>query len=503
VTPPDRYGYCSLGISVDISLAAIEAADHVIAQVNPAMPRTHGDTFVPVSWLDSMVLHEEPLLELPKSGASPECGAIGGHIARLIEDGSTLQVGIGAIPDAVLSELGSHRDLGVHTEMLSDGVMELIRSGVVTNEKKSIHKGKVIASFCMGSRKLYEFIDDNPMFELHPSDYTNDPVIIAKNSRMVAINSAIQVDLTGQVCSDSIGYRLYSGIGGQVDFTRGAAMAKGGKPVIALPSTADGGAVSRIVSHLDEGAGVVTTRGDVHYVVTEHGVAYLHGRSIRDRALSLIEIAHPKYRESLLAEAKEKGFVYPDQELASEAIYPVEHERWQEFEGGLRVFFRPVRAADEQGIQRLFHSLSSRSRYLRFFTAMTALPHRRAQKMTLCDPACDMGIVGILPIEDDHEAHEEVIAAAQYVVERRSGMAEAALMVADEYHGRGIGTFLVKHLIQVARASGIKGFRADVLAENKAMLRVFLKSGYDTHLEARREAYHLELTFDAPPKAAR
>lgn len=496
VTPPDRYGYCSLGISVDISKAAIESADLVIAQVNPLMPKTLGDTFIPVSRIDAMVPREEPLLEYPVASAEEECAEIGKHIARLINDGATLQIGIGAVPDAVLRELDGHRDLGIHTEMFSDGVMALIKKGVITNEKKTLHHGKVIASFCMGSRELYEFIDDNPMFEMHPSEYTNNPFVIAQNDNITAINSALQVDLTGQICSDSIGYRFYSGIGGQADFIRGAALSRGGKPIIAMPSTTDAGEVSRIVATLDEGAGVVTTRGDVHFVVTEFGVAFLHGKTIRERALSLIEIAHPKFRETLLAGAKHCGFVYPDQKQAKQAVYPQQYEARRTLKDGLKVFFRPIRVLDEKGIQRLFYNLSEKSRYMRFFTAMRAFPHRQAQKFTVVDYAENMGIVGIVPAAGQQGEHEEIIATGQYITDSHSGMAEIAVMVADSYHNRGIGTFLIEYLIQIARENGVKGFVADILSANREMIRIIIKTGYDIKIEQEGGNSHITFTFD-------
>ncbi|MFH1434627.1 MAG: GNAT family N-acetyltransferase, partial [Pseudomonadota bacterium] len=496
VTPPDRYGYCSLGISVDISKAAVESADRVIAQVNPLMPRTQGDSFVPVSRIDSMVFNEEPLLEYPMEEAGEECAATGRHIARLIEDGSTLQVGIGSVPDAVLRELAGHRDLGIHTEMFSDGVMALIKKGVITNEKKTLHKGKVIASFCMGSRELYEFIDDNPMFELRPSDYTNNPFIIAGNDNMVAINSALQVDLTGQVCSDSMGYRFYSGIGGQADFIRGAALSRGGKPIIAMPSTADGGSVSRIVATLDKGAGVVTTRGDVHYVVTEFGAAFLHGKTIRERALGLIGIAHPDFREKLLDDAKRCGFVYADQRLAGQAVYPQHYERRETFKDGLEVLFRPIKVNDEKGIQRLFYSLSEESRYKRFFMAMRAFPHKKAQQIAVVDYTGNMGIVGIVHAGDGQDEHEEIIATGQYIVDERSRMAEIAVMVADAYHNRGIGTFLIDCLIRIARENNVKGFHADILSENREMMRIIIKSGYDIKIAQEAGNSHISFLFD-------
>ena len=299
VSPPDEHGYCSFGVGVDCTMAAADVARTVIAQVNSEMPRTLGDSFIHVSKLDRIVEVSRPLLELPRRPAGEEHRRIARHVAGLIEDGATLQMGIGGVPDAVLACLGDRRDLGIHTEMFSDGVMELVEAGVINNERKTLHRGKIVSAFLMGSRKLYEFVHNNPIVELHPTEYTNDPFIIAANDRMVAINSALQVDLTGQVCADSMGTGIYSGVGGQVDFIRGAARSKGGRPIIALPSTARGGTVSRIVPMLDPGSGVVTTRADVHYVVTEHGVASLHGRTLRQRAEALIAIAHPRFREEL------------------------------------------------------------------------------------------------------------------------------------------------------------------------------------------------------------
>ncbi len=299
VSPPDEHGFCSFGVGVDTSKTAAECAKIVIAQVNPKMPRTLGDSFIHLNKIHHIVEVTDNIIEHPQGEISDVAMKIGRNIADLVEDGSTLQLGIGEIPDAVLSCLGGKKHLGVHTEMVSDGVIDLIEKGVITNEKKTLHPGKVILGFVLGTHRLYEFIDNNPVFEFHPSCYTNDPFIISQNDRQVAINSALEVDITGQVCADSIGYCLYSGIGGQVDFMRGSARSKGGKPIISLPSTAKGESISRIVSHLREGAGVVTSRGDVHYVVTEYGVAYLHGRTMRDRCRALINIAHPKFRDEL------------------------------------------------------------------------------------------------------------------------------------------------------------------------------------------------------------
>jgi len=299
VSPPDSHGFCSFGVGVDTTLTAARCARYVVAQVNDYMPRTYGDSFVHVSDLDAVVESSRPLCELKKPVVTDMHVAIACNVASLIEDGAVLQTGIGGIPDAVLPFLMDRKDLAVHSELVSDGVIPLIEAGVITGARKNYKPRKIIAGFVLGTKKMFDFVDNNPIFEFHPTAYTNDPGLIARNDKMVAINSALQVDLTGQVCSDSIGNQFYSGIGGQVDFLRGASRSKGGKPIIAISSTAKNGAISRIVPMLSPGAGVVTSRGLVRYVVTEHGVAYLHGKSIRERAKALIEIAHPKFRDGL------------------------------------------------------------------------------------------------------------------------------------------------------------------------------------------------------------
>ena len=309
LSSPDEHGFMSYGVEVLCSKAAAETAKMVIAQVNDHMPRVLGDSFIHISRIDKIVEVSEPLPELQKKPFIEVEKKIGKFIAALIDDGSTLQLGIGGIPDAVLAALKDRQDLGIHTEMVSDGVMEAIESGVITGAKKTAHPYKVILTFLLGSKKLYDFADNNPVFEAHPTDYTNHPFIVSQNDNMVAINSAIEVDITGQVCSDSIGKFIYSGFGGQVDFIRGAAHSKGGKPIIALPSTAQKGKSSRIVPFLKKGAGVVTTRADVMFVVTEYGVAYLHGKNLNERTRALINIAHPKFRDELTKEAKARNLI--------------------------------------------------------------------------------------------------------------------------------------------------------------------------------------------------
>jgi 4-hydroxybutyrate CoA-transferase len=306
VSPPDEHGFLSLGVEVLASKAAAESARTVLVQVNAQMPRVLGDSFLHVSHVQAVVESDEPLPERDSGGFGETEQHIGQHIATLIPDGATLQLGIGTIPDAVLASLGGKRDLGVHTELISDGVMQAMEAGIITGARKTLHPGKALATLILGSRTLYRFVDNNPAFELHPSSYTNDPFIIAQHDNLIAVNSALEVDLTGQVCADSIGTAIYSGFGGQLDFIRGAARSRGGKPIIALPATARGSELSRIVPLLQPGAGVVTTRGDVHYVVTEFGIAQLYGQSLRQRARALIAIAHPRFREALERAARER-----------------------------------------------------------------------------------------------------------------------------------------------------------------------------------------------------
>jgi 4-hydroxybutyrate CoA-transferase len=305
VSPPDRHGYCSLGVSVDVTRAAVQTARVVVAQVNPRMPRSHGDGLIHVDSIDYMVEVDEPIPEAPKHEISEQERAIGRHCAELVDDGATLQIGIGAIPHATLSSLGDHHRLGIHTEMISDGIVDLVEKGVITGEAKRVHPGKIVAGFALGTKRLYDFLDDNPLVAMLDMAYVNEAAVIRRNPKVTAINSAIEVDITGQVCADSIGDRQYSGVGGQMDFIRGAALSEGGKPIIALPSVTSAGE-SRIVSMLKPAAGVVTTRAHVHFVVTEHGIADLFGKNLRQRAAALIAVAHPAHRDALAAEARRR-----------------------------------------------------------------------------------------------------------------------------------------------------------------------------------------------------
>ena len=493
VSPPDEHGYCSYGVSTDIVKSAAESAHFVIAEVNAQMPRALGDCFIHVRDIDVMVPTDRPVLEAPQGEPDELASRIGRHIAGLIEDGATLQLGIGTIPDSVLHYLDDFKDLGIHTEMFSDGLIRLIDNGVVTNAAKTLHKGKIIASFVMGSRELYDFLDNNPLVEFHPTEYTNDPFIIAQNDKMISINAAIEVDLTGQVCADSLGEMFYSGIGGQVDFTRGAARSKGGKPIIALPSTAKKETVSRIVPHLKQGAGVVTSRGDVHHVVTEFGAAYLHGKSIRERAMALIEIAHPKFRPWLLSEAKTRNMVYQDQiEIPMHMpLYPEELERWVDRKDGKQGFMRPLKLTDESKLRDFFYKLSPESVHYRFFRMIKAMPHEQLQELLRIDYEADMAVV----LLTDRSEDAEIVGIAHYLRNQRTNFAESAFLVRDDWQGQGMGPAMMNALVENARRHGIAGFTADVLQENGRMLGVFHKSGYPMESKLEDGIYSIRIPF--------
>ena len=492
VSPPDASGLCSLGVSVDIVKSAAANARYVIAQVNSKMPRTFGDSFVHVNDIDALVSYDEDIIETSIPEPDENLRRIGQNIARLVEDGSTIECGIGRIPQAIAEFLKDKKDLGMHTEMFGDWIIDLIECGAITCSKKTLNHGKVVASFCMGTRKLYDYIDNNPFFEFYPTEYVNDPVIISKHEKMVAINVGLEIDLTGQVCSDSLGYKFYSGIGGQVDFIRGAARSRGGKAVIAMASTAKNDTISRIVPHLTEGAGVVTTRGDVHYVVTEYGIAYLHGKSIRERVLALINIAHPKFRNQLIQAAKAQKYVYADQiELDIEKVtYPEELERYDTLRDGSEIFFRPVKPTDEAAISVMLYSLSPSSIRTRYMAQTVAFPHKDIQRLTNIDYTQDIAIVGTVP----SVSGEQVVAIAQYFLDPKTQAAEVAFLVQDEWQKNGMGTFLLAYLTQIAKKRGVKRFYAKVLPTNKAMLAIFHNSCYKVKTEFDGEVY--SITYD-------
>ena len=490
---PDRYGFMSLGISVDIVRAAIDCAKIIICQVNANMPRTHGDSFVHIDRVDFIVPHDEPLMEYEAEAADEIADQIGKYVSRLIEDGDTLQVGYGRIPNAILSNLGTKKHLGVHTELLSDGIVELMRQNVIDNSEKSIDRNKTVAAFCMGTRATYDYLSDNPAIEFQPVQYTNNPSIIAQINRMTAINTALQIDLTGQATAESLGKYFYSGIGGQADFMRGAILAPEGKAILVIQSTAKNDEVSRIVPYLSEGAGVTLTRGDVHYVVTEYGIAYLHGKNTRERAMELISIAHPKFRTWLLREAKALNLIYKDQAFipGERGQYPEELETYRTTKKGVEIFLRPVKLADEPLLKEFFYSLSDQSIYRRFISVRKDMPHERLQEFAVIDYTKEMVVLAVLP----NEEREAVVGVGQFGVDVQSHTAEVALVVRDDQQNRGIGTELLSYLTYLAKRQGLLGFTAEVLVDNQPMLHLFEQGGFE--IEKRREAnvYELRLLF--------
>jgi acyl-CoA hydrolase/GNAT superfamily N-acetyltransferase len=498
VSPPGEHGFCSLGIAVDIVKAAAASAHTVVAQVNPRMPQVLGDAYIHVRDIDVIVEYEEELLEMPPPLMNKTAYQIGRHVAKLVEDGSTIRAGVGSVSNAALYSLEGKKDLGVHTDMLTEAYLYLVEQGVITNREKTLHPKKIIASFCLGSRKLYDFVHNNPMVEFHPIEYTNDFSIISKNKNMVSINSALQVDLSGQVCADSMGYTIYSGVGGAVDFIRGATLSRNGKSIIVLPSTTLDGNVSRIVSHLSEGAGVVNTRGGVHYVVTEFGAVNLYGQTVRERALALINIAHPQFREELLRAAKRLRYLYEDQLLPSreDVPYPDWWEKSQSCGADERILLRPLRPTDERGLQEFFHGLPRDGPYVRFLSVMRVFPRRNLQELLGVDHDKEMSVVGVV----GEIGVEKVIALGRYTLDEETNVAEVDFAVWPEWRGKGVASYLLNHLIEIAKSKQIAGFIAHVDPDNQSAMAVFHNTGYVVHRSLRQGIHRISIFFDQPAR---
>lgn len=474
VSPPDKFGYCSLGVSVDITRSGLKNARLVIAQVNPRMPRTWGDSFVHVDEIDWLVPFEEPLVEIVPAEKDNEIARrIGLFVSQLVDDGATLQMGFGHLPYAIMQYLDTKKDLGLHTQLITDGLLPLFEKNVITNKKKTLLPGRAVASLCMGSKKLYDYVDNNPAFYFRSSEYVNDPTVIARNDHLVSISSALEVDLTGQICSDSMGYLFYSGIGDQVDFLRGSSMSEGGFSIVALPSTAQDGAVSRIVSHLSEGAGVATTRGDVNFVITEYGIAELQGKSIYQRVMELAQIAHPKFREQLINVAKKRHYIFADQLPPSteDLLFLEGYKSTFKLKNGKTAEFRPLLPSDEIGYRNFFYSLQEKTIYMRFFYRMRSFSHEVVQKhWASVDYRTNMSIIGLV----QKEGHKEIIAIGTYAYDREQ-VAEIAFVVREDYQSMGIASYLLAVLEQIAKENNYKWFLASVLRENSAMIQVFKK----------------------------
>ena len=503
VTPPDKYGYCSFGVNVDIAKPITEAADFVVAEINPKMPHTLGDSFIHMDDIDAFVVADHDIIEFTYARPNKAVKRISKYVASLIEDESTIQTGIGVIPNSLTKYLEVKKNLGVHSEVFSDGIVDLVEQGVITCEKKSIHKGKIICSFVMGSRRLYDFVDDNPMIEFRPTNYTNDPFIISQNEKQVAINAALTVDITGQVNADSLGPEFYSGIGGQVDFMRGANRSHGGKPITVLPSTAtlkDGTVVSRVVPYLQQGSGIVITRGDVHFVVTEWGIAYLFGKSIRERVIQMISIAHPDFREELLEYAKNLNYVYPDQELPKSvegrvSIYPDKYETYYELSDGTTIKIRPVKPTDERMLQELYYSMGKQDRYLRFFTTVRSFGHKRIQPLVNIDYFTKMILVG----EIINKGERKIISTAAFYKSKEPSKAEIGGVVHENWRKKGIMRFMLEYLAKIGRELNVRFFSGDILLQNKPMLHIINTIGYPITYK-NVEYGEFEFTYDISKK---
>ncbi len=493
VSPPDEYGYCSLGVSVDVVSAAVKHAKYVIAQINPKMPRTNGHSFVHVNQIDAWMEQEQALPELASPTLDRVTEQIGQYVAMLVDNGDTLQLGIGKIPDAVLRYLGNHKDLGIHSEMISDGIIDLMVKGVINNRRKTFHIGKTITTFCMGTQKLYDFVDGNPHVEFYPSQHVNSPVNISRNDNMVSINSAIEVDLSGQVVSDSIGYQFFSGIGGQVDFIRGASLSKGGKPIIALASTTKDGTISKIVSHLTEGAGVVTSRGHVHYVVTEYGIANLRGKTIRERALELIRVAHPKFRDQLLINVRKHYWVPEYQENTPTSVPELGSVEFKKFMfGDTEYLLRPLGPADERKLQEFFYSHNKETLLLRYNHHITQMSREKSCSLVSVDQHRDLALCFT---QQDHSGNA-IQAVGRYYFIEADNSCEAAFVIKESKRGKGMAKTLLAEMIKIARIRKLNKMFAIIRSDNKAMIKVFKNNGFKRKPSEDFQEVELELMLN-------
>lgn len=494
VAPPDDFGWMSLGISVDISLAAAQSADIVIVQVNPNMPRVLGNSFIHVNDVDVIVECEEDLLTVERFPEFESAHMVGKHVAKLISDGSTLQMSLGATPHAILLALAEKNDLGVHTQFLSEGIMNLVSRGVINNRYKEIHQGKCVASGAVGTQNLYEFINDNPGVSFFPSDYVNDPNVISKHDRMVSLNVVMAMDLTGQAAADALPYNHYSGVTGTMDFVRGAAQSREGKSILLLPSVTLDGKASRIIPELDNMA-VVVPRGDVHYVVSEFGVVNLFGKTLEERAMALISIAHPNFREELFDAAKEAGLIGHRRTLADSlhGVYPLRLEETREIHGE-QVTFRPARPVDARLIQEHFYNLEHNDVVQRFMHEKRSFAISDVAGMFQLDYVHDLTIVAVT----GDIGFERVIALGGYYLDPATNMAEVAYSVAHDWQRRGLSYIIQEKLAQAARDNGITGLIAYTSPQNQGMVKLFKKLPYKVRSTYDGDMIILKSRFDEP-----
>ncbi|MGD9505949.1 MAG: GNAT family N-acetyltransferase [Syntrophobacteraceae bacterium] len=494
VSPPDDFGWVSLGVSVDITMAAANSADLVIAQVNPRMPRVLGRSFMHINDIDVIVEHEEDLLTIGEFVELEAAQMIGKHVSKLIEDGSTIQIGLGATPQATLLAMADKNDLGVHTQYLTDGYLELVSRGVVTNRKKGVNDGKLVASSAIGTTHLYEFMHDNPSIELHPSDYVNNPSIIASHNKMVSLNVATIMDLTGQVAVDALPYNHFSGVTGMLDFVRGAAQSVRGKSILMTPSTFRDGKTSRFVPILEDMA-VVVPRSDVHYVVSEYGVVNLFGKSLQERAVAIISIAHPEVRDELFHHAKKLGLIGSERSLKEtiHAVYPMKLEEIIEIDGQ-EITFRPAKPVDERRIQEHFYNLDKVDIISRFFHKKTSFMRDDVSSMYQIDYVKEMTIVAVT----GDFGFGRIVALGGYVLEQKHNMAEVAFSVSKEWQGKGLSKIILRKLAEAAKDNGIAGLLAFTALNNQGMIRLFKSLPYKVVTTAEDDLLSMSARFDEP-----
>ncbi len=493
-SPPDDFGWLSLGVSVDITLAAALSADLVIAQVNSRMPRVLGRSFIHANDVDVFVEYDEPLLTIREAPELEAANDIGRLIAHLIEDGSTMEIGLGSTHQATLLALADKNDLGIHTQYMTNDIMHLFSRGVITNRKKGFNEGKMVASSAIGNEDLYDFLNDNPAIEFHPCDYVNDPSVISRHNKMVSMNVAMTIDLTGQVAADALPYNNFSGITGMFDFMRGAVQSQSGKSILMLPATAQQGKKSRIVPQLDDEA-VVVPRGDVHYVVSEYGAVNLFGKSLQERAMAMISIAYPDFRDELFYLAKEMGLLSAERTLTESihGVYPIHLEETIEIDGE-PVTIRPAKPVDERRIQEHFYSLDKDDVVARFFHEKNSFVHDEVEGVSLIDYIKDLTMVAVV----GEFGFGKVIGIGEYLVDPATNEAEVAFSISRSHQKKGLGKILLNKLLHAARDNGIRGFMAYTSHQNRGMIQLFKVLPYSVDSFFDGEMLQLRCRFDQP-----
>ena len=492
VSPPDDFGWMSLGISVDITLAAAMSANLIIAQVNSRMPRVLGRSFIHVNDVDVIVEHEEELLTVSELPELESANLIGRLIARLIDDGSTIQISPGTTPQSILLALSDKNDLGVHTQFLTNDIMRLVSMGVITNRIKGFNNGKLVASSAIGTSDLYEYLDDNPSIEFYPSDYVNDPGIISRHNKMVSMNIAMAMDLTGQVAADALSYNYFSGVTGMLDFIRGTSQSDGGKSILMLTSTTVDGKKSRIVPMLSDTA-IVVPRGDVKYVVTEYGAVNLFGKSLQERAMAMISIAHPDFRDELLSEAKKMGLLGAERTLSESVhgIYPIKLEETREIDGDL-ITIRPAKPVDERRIQEHFYNQNKNDIYSRFFQARTRFVRDDLERMFQIDYIKNLTLLAVV----GEFGFGKVVAVGEYLLDPAKNIAEIAFSVSRDWQGKGLGKILMRKLCEAAQKNGISGLVAYTMPRNQGMIKLFKSLPYNVSTVYDGEVVELTCMFN-------